>query len=171
MCKTLLPLKLDYWLIQMIGHFLAKRNTYFIFSAPSSSSVQKTFPRKWTSQNIFEATIFHCKRSISDIHSLTLHLGSGIAEETSWSRRSWTRLEGRSTHFAVFQKRILKQKIWPKKCLKMIYFLKKKHVKITSALGAPLPTLVGGNRRLWVPPPDLRVVLILIITNFLSATF
>jgi len=56
-----------------------------------------------------------------DIHLRTLHLGSGIAGGISWDRRSWTRLGGGSTHFAVFQKRILKQNFGQTKCLKMLY--------------------------------------------------
>jgi len=48
-------------------------------------------------KNIFDATIFHCKkyfskikRTISDIHLCTLHSSSGIAGGTSWGRWSWT---------------------------------------------------------------------------------
>jgi len=62
---------------------------------------------------------------MSDIHSRTLHLGSGISRGrggTSWGRRYWTRLGSRSTHFAVFQNRILKQKLWPNMLQNALFF-------------------------------------------------
>jgi len=76
---------------------------------------------------------------MSDIHSRTLHLGSGIAGGTSWGRRSWTRLGCGSTHFAVFQKRILKQKLWPK-MPKMLQFFSKIAVKNWLSIGSTAPT-------------------------------
>jgi len=64
---------------------------------------------------------------MSDIHSRTLHLGSGIkGGGTSWGRRSWTRLGSESTHFAVFKKTDFKTETLTKKYLKRSIFVLKK---------------------------------------------